>query len=573
MERIVDNHRASPTSTRSTRWIEAIGWGLLATLAIGAADAAAARNASAAEVESIVRHRLDAPAGSKGVRARVDALGGIYGRTDFEPVWFTEGGARPAVAVALGELRTAARRGLVVDGPALDTLEREVAAATGVNSSPARVARADVALTDRVLQLLIELRAGRVPPREVEPHFRAAPRDLRFLESLADAVAKDRLAALIDEAEPSFLLYARLLRLLAQYRSLAMQPWPPLPALTSKLTRIEPGSSYAGVALLHDRLVRLGDLAATAAGPADERYAGALVDGVRRFQRRHGLAQDGVLGRQTLAELNVSPARRVRQIELSMERLRWLPDLPPGPVIVVNIPSFRLWAFADLPASDRPALAMPVIVGRAVRTETPVFIGEMRHVEFSPYWNVPPSILKNELLPALARDASYLARNDMELVSTRGSGRVTTTVDGATLAALNAGDLRLRQRPGAKNALGGVKFVLPNEMDIYLHATPARELFERTRRDFSHGCIRVGDPEGLARFVLRDQPEWTGERIEAAMTAGTTATVRLTTTVPVVVFYTTAIVDNDGRALFLADIYGHDRKLDEALQAVQGAGR
>jgi murein L,D-transpeptidase YcbB/YkuD len=543
------------------------------TLAGAAAEAAAARDATAAAIEAIIVGSIESPPESGSPRSRLDALHGIYSRAAFEPIWFAKDGARPALAVALGELRAADRRGLVVDDRALDALEREVEAASGVSPSPAQIARADVALTSRILQLLSEVHVGRVPPRQVEPHFRAAPRDPWMLLSLPDAVARNHLTALIDDAEPSFPLYRRLKQLLAQYRELAEAPWPLLPALPPKATKIEPGSPYAGVALLQDRLVLLGDLSADTARPADDRYAGTLVDGVRRFQRRHGLAQDGVLGMQTLAELNVPPGRRVRQIALSMERLRWLPDLPSGPMIVVNIPSFRLWAFADAPASDRPTLAMPVIVGRAVRTETPVFIGEMRYVEFSPYWNVPRSILRNELLPMLARDASYLARNDMELVATRGGGGVTTTVDRSTLAGLAAGDLRMRQRPGAKNALGGVKFVLPNEMGIYLHATPARELFERTRRDFSHGCIRVGDPEGLARFVLHDQPEWTDERIVAAMKAGTTATVRLTTTVPVVVFYTTAIVDNDGRALFLADIYGHDRRLDEALRAVEAAGR
>ena len=158
-------------------------------------------------------------------------------------------------------------------------------------------------------------------------------------------------------------------------------------------------------------------------------------------------------------------------------------------------------------------------------------------------------------------------------ISTRGDGRVTTVVDDATLAALATGDLRMRQRPGAKNALGGVKFVLPNTMDIYLHGTPARALFERTRRDFSHGCIRIADPQALARFVLRDQPEWTEARIEAAMAAGTTMTVRLKTTLPVIVFYTTAIADTEGRGVVLADVYGDDRKLERALSASRGRPR
>lgn len=254
---------------------------------------------------------------------------------------------------------------------------------------------------------------------------------------------------------------------------------------------------------------------------------------------------------------------RVRQIALSLERLRWLPHFAPGPLVAVNIPSFRLWAFADASLPDRAVLVAPVIVGRAMRTETPVFIGAMRYVEFGPYWNVPRSIARNELLPCLTRDRGMLARDDMEIVD--GDGRVSTVVDDATLAGLGAGELRLRQRPGAKNALGGVKFGLPNAMDVYLHATPARELFERTRRDFSHGCIRVGDPAALARFVLRDVPEWSPARIDAAMASWDNRFVSLPAPIPVVVFYTTAVVDSGGQALFLPDIYGHDRALAGAL--------
>jgi len=312
--------------------------------------------------------------------------------------------------------------------------------------------------------------------------------------------------------------------------------------------------------------VRVGVLARDAALPVDDIYAGEIVAAVRRFQARHGLDPDGVIGSNTLAALAVSANDRVRQIELAMERLRWLPELDAGPLIAINIPSFRLWAFADGRRTEHATLAMPVIVGRSLRNETPVFLGTMRFVEFQPYWNVPGSILRDELLPRLARDPGYLAREDMELVSTLGDGQVSTTVDADTLAALRAGRLRVRQRPGPKNALGGIKFVLPNTMDIYLHATPAASLLARTRRDFSHGCIRLGEPAALAQFVLADQTQWTPQAIDAAMTSGSSnAVVKLTRPVPVLAFYTTAAVDGEGRALFLPDIYGHDRKLLAAL--------
>jgi murein L,D-transpeptidase YcbB/YkuD len=338
--------------------------------------------------------------------------------------------------------------------------------------------------------------------------------------------------------------------------------------LPDKVRKVEPGGTYEGTAAIAERLRRVGDLPANAAIPEGNLYGGALVDAVRAFQDRHGLKSDGVLGRDTLAALGVPFANRVRQIELTLERLRWLPELPPGPLIAVNIPSFRLWAFANGRDDTAAKLTMPVIVGVAVNArKTPVFIGEMRYLEFSPYWNVTPSIQRGEIVPKLRRDPGYWQREELEALPVSGKGEPITVLDAATLEGLASGALRVRQRPGERNALGGVKFVLPNTMNIYLHSTPAQQLFSQTRRDFSHGCIRVEDPPALAAFVLSDQPEWTRERIHEAMNAGKMSTARLTRPIPVVIFYTTAIVDAKNRALFAGDIYGYDAKLEAALKA------
>jgi len=489
----------------------------------------------------------------------------VYSPANRGPVWFTAEGPRPAVRVALHALRAAGDRGLAPEDYDVGALERAMEALRSGNREPDAVARMDRAMTATMLRFLSDLRFGRVRPEEVEPHFRAPVKDAVFAGELREAVASDRLATAIDAAEPAFPLYGRLKRLLASYRALAALPSIVLPPLPPPRGKVVAGDAYAGAPALRAQLVRLGDLAADSAESTDEVYTETLADAVRRFQMRHGLQPDGVLGKETLAALNVPVTKRLTQIVLSLERLRWLPRLPPGPLIAINIPSFQLWAFADASDVQRATLSMPVVVGRAMRTETPVFIGEMRFVEFSPYWNVPPGILRNELLPRLASDPSYFEREAMEVVSTGRDGRTYAAGDGTSIAALRAGEARLRQRPGVRNALGGVKFVLPNTMDIYLHATPARELFARSRRDFSHGCVRVREPEALAQFVLRGKPEWTPGEIEAAMTSGVNRTVPLAAPVPVVVFYTTAIVDSDGRALFLADIYGHDRKLVNAL--------
>jgi murein L,D-transpeptidase YcbB/YkuD len=284
-----------------------------------------------------------------------------------------------------------------------------------------------------------------------------------------------------------------------------------------------------------------------------------MEEGVQHFQARHGLIDDGVLGRGTIDALNVPPAQRVRQLELTLERLRWLPDFGPGPLIVVDLPAYRLWALrkgSEEAGSAEAPLEMRVVVGTALKTETPLFVGQMRYLEFNPYWNVPRSILEKEILPKLERNHAYLTQNEME-----------TVPPGASVADLQAGRARVRQRPGPKNSLGAIKFALPNPMDIYLHSTPAPALFKRSRRDLSHGCIRVEHPAALAQYVLSQQRQWNADAIRGALQPGPTRHVDLVHAIPVVIFYATAIVDSKGSPRFAADIYGRDANLEQELAA------
>jgi len=276
-----------------------------------------------------------------------------------------------------------------------------------------------------------------------------------------------------------------------------------------------------------------------------------------------------VLGAGTLTALAVPLRWRVRQIELALERLRWLPHLAQGRVVVVNIPMFHLWAWDRLSIVDRPAFDTDIIVGRALGTETPVFIEDMRYVVFRPYWNVPPSILRGEILPRVVRDPGYLARERMEIVWGQGDNATPVELNAENLALLRTGALRVRQRPGTHNALGLVKFMFPNQHNVYLHGTPAQSLFSRARRDFSHGCVRVADPAGLAAWVLDGQPEWTAAAIDAAMTrGGDSRVVNLARPVQVILTYVTAVVWPGEEAVrFAPDIYEHDARLDDALAA------
>ena len=262
---------------------------------------------------------------------------------------------------------------------------------------------------------------------------------------------------------------------------------------------------------------------------------------------RHALKQFRE-GRAPQLAPDVPLSSRVRQIELALERLRWLPHLDGERFIGINIPMFRLWTWDATRADGKASFQTNVIVGRALNTRTPVFADEMEHIIFRPYWNVPASIVRNEILPAMAKQPDYLRRHNMEIVSAPGA------------------PLRLRQRPGNTNALGLIKFVFPNDDGVYLHGTPAPALFAHARRDFSHGCVRAQDPVGLAEWVLADRPEWTRERILAAMHGDETLRVDLSRPIRVILFYLTAVVTpEDGRVHFVNDIYGHDARLDRML--------
>ena len=270
-----------------------------------------------------------------------------------------------------------------------------------------------------------------------------------------------------------------------------------------------------------------------------------------------------MIGNDTFAYLNVLPAARARQIELALERLRWTPLLQAARGIVINVPEFMLCAYEVRDGNVETKIAMKIIVGNARKTPTPIFEAEMHYVEFSPYWNVPPSIARGETLPKLRRDPAYFDQQGFEFVGS--DGRVISSFSESYLDAVQRGQMRIRQRPSARNALGDIKFVFPNRDNIYLHHTPTPQLFKRDRRDFSHGCIRVEEPLELAKFVLADDPEWTEERIVQAMTKGRSATLRLQEPFPVIIAYSTAAI-RDGRVYFFPDIYGQDRLLDDALR-------
>lgn len=503
--------------------------------------------------------------------------------------WFE--GVRPSALAqeALGLLAEAASHGLRPEDYGLSPLREALAQA---QRRPADAAAAELlgrTLESALRAYLGDLREGRVDPRRLHHDFEPALRDVATEPAtlLQAALARGRLAEAVHEAAPRLPQYAQLRGALAQYRALVDHPaWQqPLPALPTAAGRVrprslEPGMAYDGLARLADRLVRLGDLDAVEAAPwltpavprpapaasgavAGTRYDGALVAALQAFQRRHGLEVDGRLGRTTLAALEVPPAERVRQIERALERLRWTPVLNGPRMIVVNVPEFVLRAYEVQPdGTPQRRLEMKVIVGQAMRNQTPLLHEELRSLELNPYWNVPSSIARAELLPDLARAPDRLAREGYEIVAADGS--VSSSPE--ALQAVAAGRARIRQRPGPRNALGTIKFVFPNREAVYLHDTSSPRLFGRDRRDFSHGCIRLEQPLALAQLVLRGQPEGQEAWLRATLAGGRNTHVRLAEPWQVLIAYSTTIV-KDGQVFFFDDVYGHDRALDAALQA------
>jgi murein L,D-transpeptidase YcbB/YkuD len=286
------------------------------------------------------------------------------------------------------------------------------------------------------------------------------------------------------------------------------------------------------------------------------------MEAVKRFQRRHGLDPDGWLGRETLRELDTPLSYRVLQLELTLERWRWIPHTFPQPPVVVNIPEFRLRAFDE---HHRVALSMKVVVGQAFRHQTPVFAARMRCVVFRPYWNVPMSIQRSELIPKIERDRSYLNEHGYQIVDMKGNVVTEGSVTRSILQRLDSGKLRIRQKPGLENSLGLIKFAFPNEHDVYLHGTPATQLFSKARRDFSHGCIRVEDPVALAAWVLKRNPAWNLDRIRAAINGDHMIQVNLEQPIPVLILYGTAVIEENGEVHFFDDIYGDDKALARVL--------
>jgi murein L,D-transpeptidase YcbB/YkuD len=499
-------------------------------------------------------------------------LQGLYEPSGYALAWIDHGDPTPAAKSMIEILQDANAKGLNsedYDG----SLWPGRLVALGLTGEPKSEvapfdpARFDLALSVCVMRYASDLHFGKINPGLLHNAFDLDREKPDHEENDMASFVRDRLTgaanakAVLDGIEPPFEGYRRTLVVLQKYLALA-KDWNPEP-LPPTAKPVDPGKAYPAAAQLANILLHFGDLPADALLPSDANlYAGMLVDAVKRFQARHGLDADGRIGKATLDELNTPIDHRIRQLQLTLERWRWAPHDFSVPPIVVNIPEFQLRA---LDRDFHTELGMKVVVGKAYHHQTPVFASEMTSVGFRPYWDVPLSIQRAELVPKIAHDRSYLAENNFEVVNAKREVVSTGDVDDALLARLRALQLYIRQVPGPKNSLGLIKFVFPNQYDVYMHDTPVTELFAQTRRDFSHGCIRLEKPEQLAAWVLRDKPEWTPERINDAAHGEKTFEVRLSRPIPVLIVYATAVALANGEVRFLEDIYGLDAQLEQLL--------
>ena len=487
----------------------------------------------------------------------------LYEPLGYTTVWIRNGQPTPQALGLIAALESSQLEGLNPDDYDASHWTTRLNTLRTAQGNADAVVSFDVALTVSAMRYISDLHIGRVNPKHFQFGIDIQQKKYNLPEFLSQEVlTASNIQTALDEAAPQYKGYRRTKAALQKYRMLAAQAGA-MPLLKAAKT-LAPGDAYADTARLAQRLRLTGDLPQDTIANADSGiYDTALTEAVRHFQLRHGLEADGKLGKQTLRQLNTPWKDRVIQLEDALERWRWLPPNFPQPPVTVNIPEFRLRAFSE---KKTVALSMKVVVGKAVRHQTPVFAENMTYIVFRPYWNVPLSIARAEIIPALLKDRRYLERKHFEVVDWKDRHVTSGVVSDEVLAQLRSGKLRVRQKPGLENALGLVKFMFPNEYNVYLHGTPVPQLFAQSRRDFSHGCVRVEKPVELAVWLLRDQPPWTPGKIEAAMESGPdNQHVMLAKPVPVLIVYLTAVVEEDNQVYFFDDIYGHDRSLNAVL--------
>ena len=494
-------------------------------------------------------------------------LAAIYAATGMKPLWVTEKGPGEKAAIIRQFLENAETEGLRPS-------DYDVAGIRFLwqSDKPAHLAQLDTQLTINLIKYTHDVSHGRILPFKTDPELFAEAGDKHFKPVLEveQALAAQGLAGYLASLPPSHEHYRRLREALQFYRKIAKSGgWEKV--TNGKL--LHPGDRDERIRQVRHRLAQAGMLAPV--GENETLYDDELVPEVKKFQKKFSLEEDGIIGRETLSALNTSPEEIIDKIILNMSRWRWQEkELGRRRYIIVNIANYDLRALED----GREVLTMEVIVGK-LQHQTPVFSGQVQYVDFNPFWNIPPSIAEKEELPELRNDPFYLANRKVRLFSNWQEGGIeldSTKIDWSLVTEDEMKRYKLRQDPGPWNALGPVKLVFPNEYSVYIHGTPAQELFEHNKRNFSHGCIRVNQPLELARFTLSEEKQdWSMKKIEEIVAKGERKVVSISSPLPIHITYQTAWVDNVGTIHFSGDVYGRDAILAKILFASPGktAGR
>ncbi|CAM3922406.1 Murein L,D-transpeptidase YcbB/YkuD [Pedobacter westerhofensis] len=395
--------------------------------------------------------------------------------------------------------------------------------------SPALIAL-ELSLTQHFFDFITYAYAGKLDPAALQWYI---PRKKLDAVALLDSLVAKK-GTSIENWEPVNRYYKSLSKELLRWYAIQQKgTWETISSGKVKIYR--QGDTGKVIASIRQRLADFGDLPA---GDTTTVFDAALNEAVKKAQKQFGRAQTGRIDQNLLNALNVPAEQRIQQMLINLERMKWTPLIPESKVILVNIPEYKLHVFE----SGKEVLNMGIVVGKAAN-QTVIFSNELKNIVFSPYWNIPPSIVRTEILPEMRKNRNYLSQKNMEQYGT------------------SEGLPQIRQKPGSSNSLGKVKFLFPNSYNIYLHDTPAKSLFAEEKRAFSHGCIRLAEPKELAEYLLSDRPEWTSEKIGQAMNKKTEVWVNMKQPVPVFITYFTSWVDKDGLLHFRDDLYGHDKAM------------
>lgn len=505
----------------------------------------------------------DQPAARLGIQGRRMATAQIsetllarYTEQNMQPIWVTPDGPGARAAILYETLKQAPAEGLRSEDYRVGEIE-----SLWSHRNDRDLAKLEILLSVGLAAYVADAREGRADPRKLDSKLFTSERDVRVdpVELAIKAVQSEDLAKFLASQSPSHHQYLRLKKALADYRALAaLGEWEPVPEGAT----IKPGIETDRILNVRARLRRTGDLAADSG--QSPLYDETLVTAVKQFQNRFHLEIDAAIGKKTIAAMNIPISRLIRRITINMERWRWLSHDLGDDRIFVNIAGFYLQGSHN----EAIDLFMPVIVGQQYH-KTPVFSGAIQYLEFNPYWNIPPSIASNELYPQLLKDPAHLKKKKIRMFL--GSGNDAMEVNSSAINWSRVGRkginrYRLRQDPGSKNSLGNVKFIFPNPYNVYLHDTPTQYLFKRSRRDFSHGCIRVSRPLELASYLLGGAEKgWDIRKMEKIIKSRKRTVVNLEKPYPIHILYRTAAVGDDGLVYFADDLYGRDQMLEKAL--------